>query len=100
MRQGDGLAVRQRMTLLINEALPAAERAPLGDEDQLESVGITSLVLLQVLSRFIEEFQGDPSLLASELGELRNVGQLLSLGEQLAGLKTVPHEAGVEDVSR
>ena len=86
MTQRDRLAVRRHMMLLINEALPAQERhAPFGDGDELVSVGITSLVLLQVFSRFIEEFQVDPSLLMSELGEVRNVGQLLSLGERLAG---------------
>ena len=72
------------MMLLITEALGVPERRPLlGDGDELVSVGITSLVLLQVFSRFIEEFEVDPSLLISELGELRNVGQLLSLGERL-----------------
>jgi hypothetical protein len=86
MTQRDPLAVRQQMMLLINDALPAGERRTLvGDGDELVSVGITSLVLLQVFSRFIEEFEVDPSLLMSELGELRNVGQLLSLGQRLAG---------------
>jgi hypothetical protein len=41
--------------------------------------------LLQVFSRFVEEFEIDPSLLIRELGELQNVGQLFSLGERLAG---------------
>lgn len=86
MTRKDGSAIRQHMTVLINEALPAAERcAVVVDGDELVSVGITSLVLLQVFSRFIEEFHIDPSLLMSELGELRTVGQLLSLGERLAG---------------
>jgi hypothetical protein len=82
----DRLAVRQRIAALIVDAVPAAERrAPLADADELASAGITSLVLLQVFSQFIDEFQVDPSLLMSELGELRTVGQLLSLGERLAG---------------
>lgn len=86
MSHPDRLAVRQHLMRLIDDALPPQERCtPIGNGDELASVGITSLVLLQVVSRFIEDFHVDPSVLMNELGELRNVGQLLSLGERLAG---------------
>jgi hypothetical protein len=74
------------MMWLIDEALPAtAHLAPIGEGDEPAAVGMTSLVLLQVFSRFVEEFDIDPWLLIRELGELGNAGQLLSLDERLAG---------------
>ena len=65
---------------LLSEALPKSRRSRLNPEAGLREVGLDSLGLMLVVSRFLERYPFSASAFEARLAEVRTVGDLLALG--------------------
>lgn len=87
-RQPEPQSTPERLKKLLTENLPrAARRAEILPQTTLRELGLDSLGLILVVTRFCEEFNVDmAAALEENLGELRTVDDLLSAGERIAAL--------------
>ena len=73
-----------RLRELLAENLPRSAQGPdLQPTTPLRELGINSLGLVLVMTRFCEEFQIRMETLDGNLGEFRTVGDLLAAGERI-----------------
>lgn len=65
---------------LLTEALPKSRHARLRADAGLREIGLDSLGLMLVVSRFLERYPSSASTFEARLAEVRTLGDLLALG--------------------
>ena len=84
-----------RLRELLAENLPRSARGPdLQPSTTLRELGVNSLGLVLVLTRFCEEFDIRMETLDGSLGELRTIGDLLAAGERIIERRNATSGAG------
>jgi acyl carrier protein len=74
----------ERLRELLAENLPrSARRADWQPATTLRELGVNSLGLVLLMTRFCEEFEIRMETVDGNLGELRTVGDLLAAGERI-----------------
>jgi acyl carrier protein len=74
----------ERLRELLAENLPRSARGgDLQPTTTLRELGVNSLGLVLVMTRFCEEFEIRMETLDGNLGELRTIGDLLAAGERI-----------------
>lgn len=77
----------ERLKKMLMENLPrTAHRAEILPETTLRELGLDSLGLILVVTRFCEEFNVNMAVLEENIGELRTVDDLLNAGERIVTL--------------
>lgn len=73
-----------RLRELLRENLPrSASRRDLQPATSLRELGVDSLALILIVTRFCEEFDVRMETLDTSLGKLRTIGDLIAAGEQI-----------------
>jgi acyl carrier protein len=86
----------ERLRELLAENLPRKARGPdLQPTTTLRELGVNSLGLVLVMTRFCEEFGIRMETLDGNLGELRTIGDLLAAGERIIEQRNATGGRGV-----
>jgi len=84
-----------RLRELFTENLPrSAARRALQPTTPLREVGIDSLALILIVTRFCEEFDVRMDTLDTNLGKLRTIGDLIAAGEQIVERRGKANDKG------